>query len=114
MAYFYMLQEGTYLSSVYGPLSKSEIDAKWSIPKNVSDSFPPTFVAHAQSDRFVPHTESEKLVKALKDNGVQYEWWSIPGDHDHGFDCWDMAAGEQTDFERDFANRLWPWLDSML
>jgi acetyl esterase/lipase len=109
-----MLQEGTYTSSVYGSLSNREIDAKWSIPKNISGNFPPTFVAHAQNDRFVPHSESEKLVKAFREKGVHYEWWSVPGNHDHGFDCWDMDAGENTAFEMEFALKLWPWLGGVL
>ncbi|OJZ80183.1 hypothetical protein ASPFODRAFT_38374 [Aspergillus luchuensis CBS 106.47] len=113
-AYFYMLQEGTYLQSVYGSLTKAEIDAKWAIPQNMTGEFPPSFVAHAQSDRFVPHKESEKLVEALRKSGVQHKWWSIPGDHDHGFDAWDMQAGEKTDFEKEFADQLWPWLDTIM
>jgi predicted esterase len=69
-----------------------------------------TFAAHAQSDRFVPHGESVKLVDALKANKVDHEWWSVPGDHD--FDAWDMQAGEEGEFDQEFASRLWSWLDS--
>ncbi|OOF99184.1 hypothetical protein ASPCADRAFT_403438 [Aspergillus carbonarius ITEM 5010] len=113
-AYSYMVQEGTYLSSVYGSLTKAEIDAKWAIPQNVTAKFPPSFVAHAQNDRFVPHKESEKLVEALQKSEVDHLWWSVPGDHDHGFDAWDMEAGESSEFEKEFANKLWPWLDAII
>lgn len=113
-AYFYMLQEGIYLSSVYGSLTKAEIDAKWAIPQNLTEKFPPSFVAHAQNDRFIPHKESEKLVEALQKSGVDHLWWSVPGDHDHGFDAWDMKAGESSGFEKEFANKLWPWLDTLV
>lgn len=113
-AYFYMLQEGTYLKSVYGDLSIDEIRAKWSIPSNVTDKFPPTFVAHAQQDRYVPHTESEKLVGALEKAGVKHHWWSVPGKRDHGFDATDMEAGEEGEFDQEFASRMWPWLDEVV
>ncbi|RYE99929.1 MAG: hypothetical protein EOO77_34810 [Oxalobacteraceae bacterium] len=93
-AYFYMMQEGTYLEQVYGTSDKSEVASKWNIPRNLTADFPPTFAAHAQGDNFVPHSESIKLVGALKANNVDHEWWSVPGDHDHGFDAWDLQAGE--------------------
>ena len=111
-AYFYMMQEGTYLEQVYGTSDKSEVASKWNIPRNLTADFPPTFAAHAQGDNFVPHSESIKLVGALKANNVDHEWWSVPGDHDHGFDAWDLQAGEDGEFDQEFASRLWSWLDS--
>lgn len=108
-AYFYMMQEGTYLESVYGKLTKEEIAAKWNIPKNLTKEFPPTFAAHAQQDRYVPHSESVKLVEALREKGASHYWWSVPGNRDHGFDAWDMKAGEEGEFDREFADKLWPW-----
>lgn len=113
-AYFYMLQEGTYIESVYGPVSLDEIGKKWCIPENVTKNFPPTFVAHAQEDRFVPHSESVKLVGALEKSQVKYKFWSVPGKHDHGFDAWDLKAGEQGEFDQEFAGQLWPWLSENL
>jgi acetyl esterase/lipase len=110
-AYFYMLQESIYLESVYGTSDKAAIDQRWNIAANLSETFPPVFAAHAQQDRFVPHRESEKLVRALQEKGVEHEWWSVPGEHDHGFDALDIDAGEEGDFGKEFAAKLWPWLE---
>jgi acetyl esterase/lipase len=112
-AYFYMLQEGIYLESVYGTSDKAAIDQRWNIPSNLTEAFPPVFAAHAQQDRFVPHQESEKLVKALQEKGVEHVWWSVPGDHDHGFDALDIDAGEEGNFGKEFAAKLWPWLEKI-
>lgn len=110
-AFFYMIQEGIYLRSVYGAMSPQEIHAKWAIPNNITAKFPPTFVSHALNDRFVSFQQSEKLVASLKQQNIPHTWYIVSGDHDHGFDVWDMEHGEEGEFEKAFAAKLWPWLD---
>lgn len=65
------MQEGTYLSSGCGDLTKGQHDSKWAIPQNVTDKFPPTFVSCAKDDRYVPHTDGEKLVKVFEEQSVK-------------------------------------------
>jgi acetyl esterase/lipase len=114
-ANFYLIQEGLLLSAVHGPDATPEsVQERWGVVKNMTPNFPPTWVAHAEEDRYTPVTEAHKLVKALEREGVEHEWWSIKGKHDHGFDFWEMEAGEAGEFEKDFAGRLWPWLEKTL
>ncbi|PYH88794.1 alpha/beta-hydrolase [Aspergillus ellipticus CBS 707.79] len=113
-ALFFMLQEGMYLPSVYGSPSANEIYSKRAIRENVTAAFPPTFVAHAAQDRFVPVRQSQELVDALERAHVPHVWYNLPGNYDHGFDVWEMSAGGESDLDKEFAAKLWPWLDSLV
>ncbi len=40
---------------------------------------PPFLIAHGLADQFVPHSQSERFADALRVNGVEVEFTSVPG-----------------------------------
>ncbi|PYH91150.1 alpha/beta-hydrolase [Aspergillus ellipticus CBS 707.79] len=113
LVYGYVLQEGIYLPTVYGEMSVEDIRAKWVIAPNITSRFPPTFVSHGGGDRYVPASQSEAVVQALQKAGVEHVWYHVPG-YDHGFDVYDMHAGEEGALDKEFAAKLWPWLEKVV
>lgn len=114
-ANFYLIQEGLLLEAAHGKgATPEDVRKRWGIVSNMTGAYPPTWVAHAKADRYTPVTEARKLESALEKNGVNHQYWEIEGQHDHGFDHWEMKAGEEGEFEKDFAQRLWPWLEKVV
>lgn len=54
--------------------------------KQVTDQTPPTFLAHAKTDRVVPVEDSALFYDALKAHGVAAEFLELPTG-DHGLGC---------------------------
>lgn len=114
-ANMYLVQEGLLLPAVHGEAATPDsVREEWGVVHNMTNAFPPTWVAHAVEDRYTPVTEARKLKKALEREGVRHDYWEIEGAHDHGFDFWEMQAGEEGEFEKEFAGRLWPWLGEVV
>jgi len=64
----------------------------FSASENVDESYPPTYLAHGQSDRLVPSSQSVQMAAALKEKNVEYVLDLVPG-ADHGFDLTSYDAG---------------------
>ncbi|KAJ3939986.1 uncharacterized protein N0V96_009981 [Colletotrichum fioriniae] len=62
--------------------------------RNITPSFPPTFIVHGQADTMVPLELSQDLIKVLKEKGVKSELREIPGE-EHTFAA-KMKVGSQT------------------
>ncbi|GJC87300.1 non-reducing polyketide synthase andM [Colletotrichum liriopes] len=62
--------------------------------RNITSSFPPTFIVHGQEDTMVPLELSQSLFKVLKEKGVRSGLREIPGE-EHTFAA-KMKVGSQT------------------
>ena len=62
--------------------SQAEIDL-YSVEKQITSDYPPTFIWCGSADRVVDPRNSRELAKALKANGVAYQFIEYPG-VDHG------------------------------
>ncbi|KAH7143520.1 Alpha/Beta hydrolase protein [Dactylonectria macrodidyma] len=62
--------------------------------RNISSSFPPTFIVHGDEDRMVPQYLSKGLLQKLTENGVKCGLRGIP-DEGHTFAA-KMKVGSQT------------------
>jgi dipeptidyl aminopeptidase/acylaminoacyl peptidase len=62
--------------------------------RNITPSFPPTFIAHGDKDNMVPMSLSENLLSVLKENGVRSEMVVVP-DEGHTF-AGKMEVGSRT------------------
>lgn len=62
--------------------------------RNVTASFPPTFIVHGEADTMVPARLSRALLEELKKNGVKCGMKEIPGE-EHTFAA-RMKVGSQT------------------
>jgi len=52
----------------------------------VTREAPPAFLAHAETDKVVPVTDSERFAAALRQNGVASEFLRLPTG-EHGLGC---------------------------
>lgn len=60
---------------------------RWSVERQVTSGYPPTFVWNSETDDTVPPVNSLLLAKALKANGVPYEYLRYSsGKHGCGLD----------------------------
>ncbi|KAJ0279077.1 hypothetical protein CBS470a_009462 [Colletotrichum nupharicola] len=62
--------------------------------RNISESFPPTFIVHGQADTMVSIDLSRALFKTLQEKGVKADLREIP-DEEHTFAA-KMKVGSQT------------------
>ncbi|KAK7214870.1 hypothetical protein V2G26_002873 [Clonostachys chloroleuca] len=84
------IANGTVLDAVYPFGDWDKVDPI----KNLSPSFPPTFIVHGAEDRMVPLQISEALFSALSQHGVRSDFRIIPGE-DHIFTA-RMQVGSRT------------------
>ena len=66
---------------------------KYSIEKQVTKHFPPSFVWQCENDSEVPVENSRMLVNALEKQGIDYMYRTYPGDA-HGWGCGDGTPAE--------------------
>ncbi|KAH7002426.1 Alpha/Beta hydrolase protein [Ilyonectria destructans] len=62
--------------------------------RNISSSFPPTFIVHGDEDKMVPQSLSKGLLSVLSENGIKCGMRGIP-DEGHTFAA-KMKVGSQT------------------
>jgi acetyl esterase/lipase len=70
------------------------------------DDAPPFYIAHGTADRFVPFSQSEEFVAALRANGVDVRFTAVEGANHMWHDLPDAAAlvGPAIDFARELAD----------
>lgn len=90
------IANGTVLDAI---LPSGEFDKVDAI-KNLSPSFPPTFLCHGAEDKMVPLELSEDLFKALRENGIKSELVVIPGE-DHIFAARMKVASRTWNLQRE-------------
>ncbi|KAI8717207.1 hypothetical protein NCS52_00795800 [Fusarium sp. LHS14.1] len=90
------IANGTVLDAI---LPSGEFDKVDAI-KNLSPSFPPTFLCHGAEDRMVPLELSEDLFKALREHGIKSELVVIPGE-DHMFAARMKVASQTWNLQRE-------------
>ena len=59
----------------------------------VTPDDPPTLLIHGDSDRTVPISHSERMIAALKENGIDSDFITIPG-AGHGFQGADLQRAQ--------------------
>jgi dipeptidyl aminopeptidase/acylaminoacyl peptidase len=77
--------EERYTDSLVGPLpDAAEKYREWSPVFHAEKIKDPVAIFQGEEDKVVPPSQSEEIVKALKSNGVPYEYHLYPGEG-HGF-----------------------------
>ena len=76
---------------------------RYSMEKQVTATYPPTFVWQCDSDAAVPIQNSQLLVQALAANGVEHTYEVFPGDA-HG---WGLGIGTAAEGWLERAIRMW-------
>jgi len=78
-------QQGLWPKAVSGwdPHNEAEKFNPYMPVKNVTASYPPTFLIHGEADTDVPHEQSVLMVSELRKHGVEHRLLSIPG-AEHG------------------------------
>lgn len=87
---FTQIAHGSVLKAVY---PKGEWDVVDPL-RNISSSFPPTFIVHGAEDVMVPVRLSQDLFGALQDSGVECGMEEVPGEG-HTFAA-KMKVGSRT------------------
>jgi len=75
----------------------------YSVEKQVTAAYPPTFVWQCEADAAVPIQNSQLLVQALAANGVEHTYEVFPGDA-HG---WGLGEGTAAEGWLERAIRMW-------
>ena len=73
---FTQIGKGSVLKAVYPKGEWDNVDPL----RNISASFPPTFIVHGSEDVMVPTRLSKDLYSALVENGVQCGMEEVPGE----------------------------------
>ncbi|KAK0383016.1 hypothetical protein NLU13_8932 [Sarocladium strictum] len=81
---------GTVLEAIMPSKEWDKVDPL----RNITPSFPPTFISHGDKDNMVPMSLSEDLLRALRENGVRSEMVRVP-DEGHTF-AGKMQVGSRT------------------
>ena len=83
--YQFCRQQGLWPKAVSGwdPHTEAEKFNPYMPVKNVTASYPPTFLIHGEADTDVPHEQSVLMVSELRKHGVEHRLLSIPG-AEHG------------------------------
>jgi acetyl esterase/lipase len=85
--YVYARQQGTWPLEVSGhdPVTEADWFRAYEPVHNVSPGYPPTMLLHGRADTDVPFSAAERMVAALEEQGVAYEFVSRAG-WNHVFD----------------------------
>jgi acetyl esterase/lipase len=85
--YVYARQQGIWSHEVSGhdPLTEAAWFSRYEALRNVTPGYPPTMMLHGQADTDVPFSAAERMVAALEEQGVEYEFVSRAG-WNHAFD----------------------------
>jgi dipeptidyl aminopeptidase/acylaminoacyl peptidase len=84
------IANGTVLEAIMPSKEWDKVDPL----RNITPSFPPTFIAHGNKDNMVPMSLSEDLLSLLKRNRVKSEMVQVP-DEGHTF-AGKMQVGSRT------------------
>ncbi|OLN96736.1 hypothetical protein CCHL11_02408 [Colletotrichum chlorophyti] len=87
---FTQIASGNVMNTIVPDGNWDEVDPA----RNISASFPPTFIVHGQEDTQVPLELSRRLCEVLKKKGVKSGLREIPGE-EHTF-AGKMKVGSQT------------------
>lgn len=75
----------------------------YSVEKQITDDYPPTFIWQCKNDKVVPFQNSLFMETALKDRGIEYEFMPVEGTA-HG---WGAAAGTPAESWIERAVKFW-------
>jgi acetyl esterase/lipase len=84
------IANGTVLDAIFPAKEWDKVDPL----RNVTPSFPPTFIVHGEEDDMVPNELSKDLYRALSEAGVRCGLRLVPGEN-HTFAA-KMVVGSQT------------------
>lgn len=107
--YAYCRQNGRWPLEVAGwdPAREPEKFTPFMPLKNVTPTFPPTFLLHGTADTDVPFEQSEMMAAELKSHGVAHELTAIEG-AEHG-----LRGGDPEQISAAF-EAIWMFLDRHL
>lgn len=98
-----LTHEGSRDNLLKEDAGKADVQEQWSVEKQVTGNYPPTFVWNCEADDCVPAENSAMLEAALKNCGVPVCHETYPGTV-HG---WGLADGTPAEAWLDRAIRFW-------